>query len=86
MDAFKSGWKNAKHEQQWSSTLNTYAFPIIGKVIVSQIDTNIVLDVLNPIWSTKTETAYRLRGRIEKILDWAKVKGFRDGEKNTTQL
>ena len=78
--AHEAGWKNAKHAAQWSSTLETYAFSVIGKLSVSDIDTNLVVQVLEPIWNSKTETASRVRGRIEAILDWAKVRGFRDGE------
>ena len=73
-------WRNAKHAAQWRSTLDRYAEPIIGKLPVAAVDTNLVLQVLEPIWVGKTATANRLRGRIEKILDWAKVRGFRDGD------
>lgn len=80
IDAHKAGWKNDKHSKQWGATLETYAFPIIGGLPVSVVDTGLVLDVLRPIWATKTETASRLRGRVESVLDWAKVSGYRDGE------
>lgn len=73
-------WKNPKHRQQWTNTLETYAFPIIGKLDVSAIDTALVRRILEPIWLTKPETASRLRGRIERILDWAKVAGHREGD------
>ena len=76
----KAGWHSAKHVVQWTATLETYAFPIIGGLPVSNVDTSLVLKVLEPIWITKTETAARLRGRIESILDWAKVRGYRAGE------
>ena len=76
----KAGWKNAKHIQQWENTLATYAAPILGKIPVHQIDTALVLKVLETVWTAKPETASRLRGRIEVILDWAKVQSFRDGE------
>lgn len=72
-------FKNAKHRQQWENTLKTYAASIWSKP-VKEIDTNDVLRVLQPIWSTKRETAKRLRGRLERVLDAAKVKGLRDGE------
>ena len=75
-----AGWKNAKHAAQWASTLNTYAYPILGEVYASEIDTSLVVQVLDPIWSVKTETASRVRGRIEKILSWATVSGYRKGE------
>lgn len=78
--AHESGWKNAKHAAQWSATLETYAFPTIGKLRVSSIETAHVVEILESIWTTKTETASRLRGRIESVLDWATVRGFRKGE------
>lgn len=73
-------WKNPKHIAQWSSTLERYAFPVIGSLDVSEIRINHITDILDPIWAEKVETASRLRGRIENILDWAKVRGHRDGE------
>lgn len=78
--AHESGWKNAKHAAQWSATLEAYAFPTIGKIRVSDIETAHVVSILESIWKTKTETASRLRGRIESVLDWATVRGFRKGE------
>lgn len=80
IEANSSGWRNAKHGEQWRNTLATYASPIIGKLPVSKVTTALVMRILEPIWSTKTETATRLRGRIEKVLDWAKVQGYRTGE------
>lgn len=71
-------WKNAKHAQQWTNTLQTYAFPIMGNLSVVEIDTEEVLQVLSPIWETKTETANRVRNRIETVLNWATVQGKRD--------
>src|SRR6202007_2715709 len=65
---------------QWQATLATYAEPVIGGLSVQAVDTALVLKVLEPIWTTKPETAGRLRGRIEVVLDWAKVRGYRDGE------
>jgi len=76
----KSGWRNSKHAEQWRSTLDTYAKPIFGTLPVQDIDLTLVLKVLEPIWRTKTETASRLRGRIEAILDWATVRGYRQGD------
>lgn len=76
----RASWKNAKHGQQWASTLETYANPMIGRRHVADVDTTAVLGILEPIWLTKTETASRLRGRIESVLDWATVRGFRQGE------
>ncbi|MDZ4314748.1 MAG: integrase arm-type DNA-binding domain-containing protein [Azonexus sp.] len=76
----KPSWRNAKHRQQWENTLATYAYPIIGDLPVAEIDTPHVLKILEPIWREKTETASRLRGRIETVLDSAKARGFRHGE------
>lgn len=76
----EAGWKNPKHRQQWKSTLETYAYPIIGPLSVQAIDAELVLKVIEPIWTTKPETAGRVRGRIECILDWAKVRKLRDGD------
>lgn len=78
--AHETGWKNAKHIAQWTSTLEAYVYPSLGPLPVTAIDTGLVLNVLEPIWTTKTETASRVRGRIEAILDWAKVRGYREGE------
>ncbi|MES2316165.1 MAG: Arm DNA-binding domain-containing protein [Pseudomonadota bacterium] len=80
IDAHRSSWKSAKHASQWESTLATYARPLIGDLPVAAVDTNLVVKVLCPIWRNKTETAVRLRGRIESILDWATVSRFRQGE------
>jgi integrase len=76
----EAGWRNAKHRAQWSSTLKKYASPVFGKLPVAAIDAGLVMRVLKPIWSKKTETAGRLRGRIESVLDWARVHGYRSGE------
>lgn len=75
----RSGWKNAKHASQWTNTIEKYAMPVFGNLSVSDIDLSLVLRVLEPIWNTKNETASRLRGRIEAILDWATVRGYRQG-------
>jgi len=76
----KAGWRNPKHAAQWEATLATYAEPVMGGLSVQAIDTALVLKVLEPIWTKKPETAGRVRGRIEVILDWAKVRGYRSGE------
>jgi integrase len=73
-------WKNKKHRQQWRNTLKTYASPVMGNLSVAAIDTPEVTKVLDPIWMKKPETASRVRGRIERILDWSKVRGYRTGE------
>ncbi len=75
-----SEFKNEKHRKQWRSTLDTYAAPRLGKTLVSEITVHDVLRVLEPIWQTKTETASRLRGRIENVLSWATVAGHRIGD------
>ena len=80
IDANKAGWKNAKHSAQWSSTLATYAYPVFGDLPVQVVDVTLVTKVLEPIWKTKTETASRLRGRIEAVLDWATVRELRQGD------
>jgi integrase len=76
----RGGWKNAKHAAQWVSTLNTYAFPVIGKKFVGSVNTDDVLEILKPLWNTKPETASRVRSRIELVLDAAKAKRLRSGE------
>ncbi|MET3841826.1 site-specific integrase [Bradyrhizobium sp. OAE829] len=76
----RAGWRNAKHAAQWEATLATYAEPVIGALSVQSIDMTLVLKVIEPIWTTKPETAGRLRGRIESILDWARVRGYCEGE------
>ena len=78
--AHKAGWKNDKHAAQWPSTLERFAYPIIGNLPVGAVDVGLVVKTLQPIWSQKPETAGRLRGRIEAILDWATVRGYRQGE------
>jgi hypothetical protein len=75
----QAGWRNAKHRAQWAMTLSKYAAPLRGKRI-SEIEVADMVDVLAPIWRTKPETASRLRGRIEAVLDAAKARGYRDGE------
>lgn len=78
--AHRSSWKSAKHALQWKTTLAAYASPHIGALPVASVDTDLVMQVLAPIWETRTETATRLRGRIESILGWATVKGYRQGD------
>jgi integrase len=76
----RAGWRSAKHAAQWVATLETYVYPVIGGLPVQAIDTGLVSKVLQPIWAAKPETAGRVRGRIEVILDWAKAHDFRSGE------
>lgn len=78
--AHKASWKNPVHAAQWPATLETYVYPIIGHLSVAAIDTALVSKVLSPIWNKKPETASRVRGRMEAILDWATVHSFRRGE------
>ena len=80
LKAHGPGWRNPKHRQQWQNTLASYASPIIGGLPIGAVDVGVVLRILEPIWSTKPETAGRLRGRIEVIIDWAKARGYREGE------
>ena len=76
----EAAWKNDKHRAQWRSTLATYVYPVIGALPVHAVDTGLVMKVLEPIWKSKPETGSRVRGRIEAILSWAKVRGYRDAE------
>ncbi|HCH71165.1 MAG TPA: integrase [Ochrobactrum sp.] len=78
--AHAAGWKNAKHADQWRNTLKTYAYPVIGSLSVASIDTAHITKIIEPIWAEKTETASRVRGRIELVLDWAKARHYRNGE------
>jgi len=79
INAHRAGWKNPKHIQQWQNTLSQYAFPVFGDLDVKAIDTGLITKCLEPIWLTKNETAGRVRGRIESILDWATVHEYREG-------
>ena len=76
----EGAWKNPRHRQAWRNSLRDYAYPIIGQLPIADVDTGAVLSVLRPIWGTKTETASRVRGRIEAILSAAKVEGLRTGD------
>jgi integrase len=80
MAAHQGGWRNPKHAAQWPATLGTYVYPVMGDLPVDAIDTALVMKVLEPIWQTKPETASRVRGRIEAVLDWAKAADYRNGE------
>ena len=82
--AREAGWRNEKHRAQWRSSLDTYACPFIGTMNVAEIGTDDVLRILEPIWTTKPETASRVRGRIENVLDWCEVRGFREGKNPAT--
>ncbi|EHH10619.1 putative phage integrase [Mesorhizobium amorphae CCNWGS0123] len=78
--AHSAGWKNAKHAEQWKNTLETYAWPVIGDLPVAKVETAHITQILEPIWTTKTETASRVRGRVEMVLDWAKARHYRSGD------
>lgn len=80
IEAHKAGWRNAKHGDQWKATLDAYASPMFGALPVAAIDTALVVKVLEPIWRVKPETASRVRGRIEAVLDWLAVRGYRTGD------
>lgn len=80
IESHRAGWKNAKHADQWTNTLQTYAYPFIGKQLVNEVDTALVMKCLQPIWTTKTETASRVRGRIEAVLDYATALKHRSGD------
>jgi integrase len=78
--AHDAAWSNLKHTAQWRNTLTMYVYPVFGDRLVQDIDTNLVMKVLDPIWTEKTETASRVRQRIEATLDWAAARGYRSGE------
>lgn len=80
IDAHQARWTNAKHISQWRNTIKTYCDPVFGSLPVRDVDTALVMRALEPIWNKKHETASRLRGRIEAVLDWAAARGFRKGE------
>lgn len=79
IDAHRSGW-SAKSTQAWTSSFDQHVYPVIGVLPVQEIDTSLVMRVIEPIWATKTETASRVRGRIEAVMDWAATRGFRKGD------
>ncbi len=78
--AHEAGWKSPKHRSQWDQSLELHVYPILGDLSVFAIDTGLVMQVLEPIWSKRPKTADRIRGRIERILSYAKVRGFREGD------
>ena len=80
IEAHRGGWKSVKHAAQWPATLETYAYPILGDKPVADIDVVLVKRVIEPIWHAKNETAERVRSRLEKVLGWASVHGYRSGE------
>jgi integrase len=78
--AHSAGWKNPKHAKQWPATLGTYVYPVFGSLPVQAVDVGLVMKAIEPSWATKPETAGRVRGRIESVLDWATARGYRQGE------
>jgi integrase len=80
MASHEDAWRNARHREQWRRSLMMYVYPVFGELSVAAIDIGLVMKVIEPLWKTKTETGSRVRGRIESILDWARVRGFRSGE------
>lgn len=78
--AHAGSWKSVVHHLQWETTLAKYASPVLGRLPVQAVDVGLVMKVLEPIWTAKPETAARIRGRIEKVLSWAKARGYRSGE------
>jgi integrase len=80
LDAHSDSWRNAKHRDQWRNTLSSYASPVFGSLPVQSVDVSLMMKALEPIWKTKSETASRVRGRIEAVLDWATVRGYRTGD------
>ena len=80
ISSHRSAWKNSKHIVQWTKSIAVYCGPVIGKLPVDEIDVGLVMRVLDPIWTTKVATAVHIRGRIESILDWATVRGYREGD------
>jgi integrase len=78
--AHKAGWRDGKHEAQWRQSLTDYVFPVFGALSVQSVHVGLVLKALEPIWTAKPETASRVRGRIESVIDWATARGYRRGE------
>ncbi len=77
--AHRAAWRNPKHAAQWPATLAAYVYPVFGSLPVAAVDTGLVAKAIEPIWATKPETAGRVRGRIESVLDWAATRGYRTG-------
>jgi len=80
IDTHRAEWTNKKHIQQWENTLNTYVYPVMGDITVDEVNVQLVMAALKPIWNIKVETATRVRQRIENILDWASAHGFRSND------
>jgi hypothetical protein len=80
IESHETGWRSSIHRRQWRKSLAAHVYPVIGPLPVQSVDTTLILKVLEPIWSDKPETASRLRQRIERVLNWAKVRVYRQGE------
>lgn len=80
IEAHRVGWRSPKHAAQWRSTLGAYAYPVFGDLPVRSVDVALVMKALEPIWAAKTETASRVRGRVQAVLDWATARGYRQGD------
>jgi integrase len=80
IEAHSAGWRDLKTLMQWTASLTTYVYPLIGQLPVQAIDVALVMKAVEPLWATKTETASRVRGRIESVLDWATARGYRQGD------
>jgi integrase len=80
VESHRSGWRNKRHGAQWTTTLGMYVYPVIGDLPVAAVDVALVLKILRPIWNERNETARRIRGRVESVLDYAKASGYRTGE------
>ena len=78
-EAHAASWRSSKHPAQWQSSLETYVYPVIGELPVASIDTGLVMQIMDPLWQAKPETADRVRGRIDVVLDWATARGYRHG-------
>jgi integrase len=78
--AHKAGWRNERHAAQWPASLDAYVYPVFGKLGVQAVASEIVIKTVEPLWTTKPETASRVRGRIESIIDWATARGYRTGD------
>lgn len=77
IEAHRHGWRSTKTAREWPRFFQIYVYPVIGHIPVSDVDLDMLLTILEPIWIKKTETADRLRSRIERVLDWARVRGYR---------
>jgi integrase len=80
MASHEDAWRNPRHREQWRNSFAMYVYPVLGELSAAAVDTGLVMKVIEPLWKTRTETASRVRGRVEAVLDWAKVRGYRSDE------